>query len=489
MAVYDIAIKTIAADNNIRSSSAFDTYSETAKNDDCASTSSYFKVVEYLKKNGVESKCLFKTADGMYWDITNTQRPKISVNKNEIGNTNAKTTFVMSARLDKQGVWRINDIAYEETLEDGVSGSLAKLFNYYEKTDKYVGINGELANINEDTNPQNNNSNNENNNSENQGNNENQNNSTPQGEQGSSNNDNNSTPANDNNNNDNSSSSGGENSETDLNEPVSDLPDQNEPNNPDNSNVSGGNEVNPGGNSSNDDNGVVIPGSAIVFYGLSEVFLLSYDDMSFDIELSFAGFSELYDISINEIDLYPEASGELDLAVLCNFMTENFANLFYVSNDEEVNISFSEFMFNLLDFYDEDGLEDFIIMPEEEIGELFDYEFVNPYIPFIDLYLTDGSSYSFAERYDGLIYERTYNGVIYEPSLEYVDAPVSINITTDTLKGIDNISDYKIFIFNPETHHFYLVPIDPETFNPEDGSINNLELPTLGLMAIVYKED
>ena len=111
MAVYEKALSQMIIENDIKG----DLYSEFPKND-CSKTTEYFKKVETTS-----SDCRFRTADRIWWDISDIKYPVISL-KDQI-TTQAesaaikakadsiekdKTSFVMVGEI-KDGIVRIND--------------------------------------------------------------------------------------------------------------------------------------------------------------------------------------------------------------------------------------------------------------------------------------------------------------------------------------------------------------------------------------------
>ena len=150
MSVYERALNKIVIENDLRNNTALINYNNSAENANCADTSKYFKASQ-------GQGCMFKTSDGVWWDITNIQRPIIYLNKegitaNNQGNVidHAKNTneqedkdaykaFILVGRFDDTiGALRINDKAYEdansvtEDYDNGTSTSakMAKLYGF-----------------------------------------------------------------------------------------------------------------------------------------------------------------------------------------------------------------------------------------------------------------------------------------------------------------------------------------------------------------------
>ena len=124
MASYEKAINYIIIENDIRTTEGIREFGE---DDDCKSAKKYFKTVQNRAND-----CIFKTADRVWWDITDLSNPLISL-KNEITPANEgtiatnalsletdTTSFALIGRFDDLGTLRVNDNAYEQGLDNNL---------------------------------------------------------------------------------------------------------------------------------------------------------------------------------------------------------------------------------------------------------------------------------------------------------------------------------------------------------------------------------
>ena len=131
MAAYEKALNQMIIDNDIKGTI---TAVEGFKIGQCDISSSYFKTVEILKND----KCRFKTADKVWWDITDIEHPVIAFNEADLDNADAEKRFVLVGHLEN-GVLRINDKGFETT--DPNKTYLSKLYSFINKD----GINSNLS--------------------------------------------------------------------------------------------------------------------------------------------------------------------------------------------------------------------------------------------------------------------------------------------------------------------------------------------------------
>ena len=123
MASYEKAINYMIIENDIRETEAL---RELGQNN-CQYTREYFKTV----KDG-SNNCIFKTADRVWWDITDLTNPLISL-KDEITPANEetiatnalslnadKTSFGLIGRFDDIGTLRVNDNSYEQGIDNNL---------------------------------------------------------------------------------------------------------------------------------------------------------------------------------------------------------------------------------------------------------------------------------------------------------------------------------------------------------------------------------
>ena len=112
MASYEKAINYIIIENDIRTTEGIREFGE---DDDCESAKKYFKTVQ----DGAND-CIFRTADRVWWDISDLSNPLISL-KDEIKVSNEaaiatnalslnsdKTSFALIGRFDDLGTLRVN---------------------------------------------------------------------------------------------------------------------------------------------------------------------------------------------------------------------------------------------------------------------------------------------------------------------------------------------------------------------------------------------
>ena len=141
MAVYEKALNQMIIDNDLKTNDAIKAEFPT---NDCSKTSIYFKPVEKVSGND----CRFKTADRVWWDISNIENPIISLKDEIKTNDNAatvksnaestesdKTSFAMIGYLDSNGILRINDLGAAVDKTDGVPTAknktyLSKLYGF-----------------------------------------------------------------------------------------------------------------------------------------------------------------------------------------------------------------------------------------------------------------------------------------------------------------------------------------------------------------------
>ena len=108
MTVYDKVMNTIIIENELRSEDATISWEE----ENCSNASKYFKKVS---ANG----CVFKTSDGIWWDIADITRPVIAFKRDNLdtrkaNDPNDKNAFVLVARFDNNGALRVDDLAHEK---------------------------------------------------------------------------------------------------------------------------------------------------------------------------------------------------------------------------------------------------------------------------------------------------------------------------------------------------------------------------------------
>ena len=109
MTVYDMGISKMVVENGIKSNDALiNEFNADKNNGSCAKSRAYFKSVEENANNN----CIFKSSDGVWWDISDITRPKIDL-KNGNFDEDSDTRFQMFAHFGKDGELRVDDIQYD----------------------------------------------------------------------------------------------------------------------------------------------------------------------------------------------------------------------------------------------------------------------------------------------------------------------------------------------------------------------------------------
>ena len=118
MAAYEKAINYIILENDIKSTDELKDFGE---EETCKFSKAYFKTVQ----DGTND-CIFKTADRVWWDITDLTNPILILKDSQLNkstkelqtlakNVTDKTVFSMVGRFDVVSTLRVNDNAYEQT--------------------------------------------------------------------------------------------------------------------------------------------------------------------------------------------------------------------------------------------------------------------------------------------------------------------------------------------------------------------------------------
>ena len=166
MAMYDSAIHAMYDGQGFLTKQAFLNWAKSEP--DCANTKVYFKRAEAMQFHGSEEKsgCVFKTVDGVWWDITNIDNPIIMLNEGLLSCLNGTyqacqdedksccsrntllevsknpidtdtNVFTMSFQVDEEtGMLHVNDKNYEEGFLDNYNNRayMTKLFSFiYDK--------------------------------------------------------------------------------------------------------------------------------------------------------------------------------------------------------------------------------------------------------------------------------------------------------------------------------------------------------------------
>ena len=114
MAAYESAINKMIIENHLKSDTALT---------ECGNITNCTNSINYFKKSKDINGCIFKTSDGVWWNISDIERPVISfkeINTNKAeeittkaNNENDKTAFVLVGRFGNDGSLRVDDLAYE----------------------------------------------------------------------------------------------------------------------------------------------------------------------------------------------------------------------------------------------------------------------------------------------------------------------------------------------------------------------------------------
>ena len=139
MASYEKAINYIIIENDIRTTEGI---REFGQDDDCESAKKYFKTVQ----DGAND-CIFRTADRVWWDITDLSNPLIILKDSQKDKTktelqtlakdvNNKTIFSMVGRFDDLGTLRVNDNGFEQSQANNINNRkyMAKLWGFVNNT-------------------------------------------------------------------------------------------------------------------------------------------------------------------------------------------------------------------------------------------------------------------------------------------------------------------------------------------------------------------
>ena len=112
MAAYESALNKMIIENDLKSDDTLTAWAGA----NCVNSTNYFKKVQ-------GDGCIFKTSDGIWWNISDIERPVISFKEinadnaatitTNANNANDKTAFVLVGRFGNDGSLRVDDLAYE----------------------------------------------------------------------------------------------------------------------------------------------------------------------------------------------------------------------------------------------------------------------------------------------------------------------------------------------------------------------------------------
>ena len=109
MAAYESALNKMIIENDLKSDTALNEWAGAVQN--CGNPSNYFKKVQ-------GDGCIFKTSDGIWWNISDIERPLIAFKEDDLDQTKANaandySAFVLVGRFGNDGSLRVDDLAYE----------------------------------------------------------------------------------------------------------------------------------------------------------------------------------------------------------------------------------------------------------------------------------------------------------------------------------------------------------------------------------------
>ena len=107
MAAYESALNKIIIENDLKSDDTLTAWAGA----NCANSTNYFKKVQ-------GDGCIFKTSDGIWWNISDIERPLIAFKQDDLDQTKANaendmSAFVLVGRFGTDGSLRVDDLAYE----------------------------------------------------------------------------------------------------------------------------------------------------------------------------------------------------------------------------------------------------------------------------------------------------------------------------------------------------------------------------------------
>ena len=134
MQVYDSAIRRLKAEHNLSNEEKFDNYVNAAPN--CARTSVYF-----IKAEG--SGCVFKTIDGIWWDISNIRMPIVAFSRDALtraseNDVDYRNSFAFITSIDNENLIRVNDLMYLSSNEISDYIKIKNLYSFINGQDIYV---------------------------------------------------------------------------------------------------------------------------------------------------------------------------------------------------------------------------------------------------------------------------------------------------------------------------------------------------------------
>ena len=127
MAYYEVVFKKLVVDNHIMTDTGFDRKLQT---NNCDKIKKQFKIIETDSAN----PCIFRSAEDIWWNVTDFKAPLVSVKKANIDANNEPgicKLFRFSGHI-VNGVLRINDMGYITDADE--KRALEKTYGYINKT-------------------------------------------------------------------------------------------------------------------------------------------------------------------------------------------------------------------------------------------------------------------------------------------------------------------------------------------------------------------
>ena len=133
MAAYESALNKMIIENDLKDNGPLKDWAGNLDNG-CANSTNYFKKVQDV--NG----CTFRTSDGIWWNISDIERPLIAFNQDNLtidkaNAANDYSAFVLVGRFGTDGSLRVDDLAYEtaNSIDDAYGNAskaqVEKLYN------------------------------------------------------------------------------------------------------------------------------------------------------------------------------------------------------------------------------------------------------------------------------------------------------------------------------------------------------------------------
>ncbi len=146
MATYETMLNKVIIENQIKTDGELVQWADA--DEGCANVKNYFKITQTDGNN----PCQFKTSDKVWWDVSNIERPMIAIDDDYLVPIYAESkeinyAFYMVGRFDEQGILRINDNNYEQSLKVNTKNIEAQIKlwtfissgKYKDKCDKDAG--------------------------------------------------------------------------------------------------------------------------------------------------------------------------------------------------------------------------------------------------------------------------------------------------------------------------------------------------------------